>query len=757
MGDDGTSEILLAEPADRFQAWGMVDEDRAIYVRRPADEQYVAAVLGGKDCLVLGSRQSGKSSLVNHALPTLQDKGLRVAWVDLGSTNPLPGIPVNQWLSNFVRELFRSTGEAEAGRRLAEQAMPSVTEALRALCEQAESRVLVVLDELDSLEQYPSFAKEVATQLRAAMQARAREPSLRRLLVSVCAVKRPADLLAELAGYSGAREIAGENLWLEDFAFDEDTIDDIAKGFPAAKPARRDLARHALEFSGGYPIACMWACRTIVRRDWDYSQDLPELLRNEVERIRKRPEDFLLVTESYLSEHPLVAPEGLTAYQQVLSGQVVAYNGQDPAHNLLVWSGLCRVSEGRIRPRCPLLEQYFNLPWTTAKLERIRRVGYRRAARRRRSDRTICILNTGGTIGMVEYPDGTVRTPEDPSELPFGEVDRITEYEAVTLFSRDSADVGPRDWATIANTIKQREGRYHGFVVAHGTDTLAYSASAVAFALGPRLTFPVVFTGSQTTVDVDHGDARSNILRSALVAIQDLPEVVVCFGGHILRASRAQKKDDYRYDAFESPGHPPLGYVAEDVDLLPQNLRQNRQPGPIELKARFTEGILQVAQTPGALARFYEGALEQVDDWGRRLCRGVIIQSLGAGNVPTVTDYDLTPLIRRAIEVRIPVVLTSQYPVQPRNFFRYSPAEAAINAGAVPTGNMTVPAVVAKLSWVLADVDRQISEGGLTEDRRVEEVKLRMQRDEVGEVGTIVVEELERPSALDDGSRPPAA
>lgn len=110
-----------ARPVDRFQGWGIVDERNAIYVPRPADRLYAATVLAGRDCHVQGSRQSGKSSLVNHGLPTFLAKGMRVAWVDLAATGPTRDISADDWTGRVVRELFRSAGEGS--RRL-----PSLTD-----------------------------------------------------------------------------------------------------------------------------------------------------------------------------------------------------------------------------------------------------------------------------------------------------------------------------------------------------------------------------------------------------------------------------------------------------------------------------------------------------------------------------------------------------------------------------------------------------------------------------------------------------
>jgi len=319
----------------------------------------------------------------------------------------------------------------------------------------------------------------------------------------------------------------------------------------------------------------------------------------------------------------------------------------------------------------------------------------------------------------------------------------------------DSADIGPNQWEALSRRILLAQRDYDGIVVAHGTDTMAYTASAVAFALGKDLSFPVVFTGSQTTADVLHGDAVSNILRAALVATQDLPEVVVCFGEKIFRATRTQKKDDLRFDAFESPGYAELGFVAEEVQVFRQSLLQKSGaptgPLPLSRPTEFSSGILHVSQMPGSEAAFYEAALGVLEKESptdipnatrdaraselRSLCKGIIIQSLGAGNIPTKSaPFDLRHLIETAKERSIPVVLTSQYPVLPANYQRFDPSDAAIKAGAIPTGNMTISAVVAKLSWVLPQVEAEIAKG-LAAGDRLERVREMMTEELVGEGG----------------------
>ena len=147
------------------------------------------------------------------------------------------------------------------------------------------------------------------------------------------------------------------------------------------------------------------------------------------------------------------------------------------------------------------------------------------------------MINTGGTLGMVQRGDKVV-PPAAAAEFKsyFASLDSIADVEFINLFPpRDSINVFPDQWVTIARYIyNRRKAGVDGFVVAHGTDTMTYTASAVAFALGPQLRFPVVFTGAQTTPDVAYGDAHVNLYRACAVAKMDIPEVVISFGSGIV-------------------------------------------------------------------------------------------------------------------------------------------------------------------------------------------------------------------------------
>lgn len=351
----------------------------------------------------------------------------------------------------------------------------------------------------------------------------------------------------------------------------------------------------------------------------------------------------------------------------------------------------------------------------------------------------ICMIYTGGTIGMRRRPTGQggyVLCPPDDAENFLRrlkveeEVNAMAEVDFVELMNKDSSNIVPEDWTRMAVAVYERlERGYAGFVIVHGTDTLHFSASALAFAFGKNLNHPIVFTGAQTTAEVVYGDARVNLLRAVKVACEDLAEVVVVFGDAIFRGCRAQKKDERRFDAFESPAEAPIGYITEAIVLDREVIRRRlASPQPVEFQPNFADGIVQFSLIPGFKPAVLLPVLESPD------CRGVVLQSFGAGNVPDEGDYSFESFIRRATELHKPVIIVSQFSANSTLDSRYATGVAALQAGAIPTGNMTNAAATVKFRWLLHQVDQRIAGGELAETERISALRQGMATVYVGEM-----------------------
>jgi L-asparaginase len=350
----------------------------------------------------------------------------------------------------------------------------------------------------------------------------------------------------------------------------------------------------------------------------------------------------------------------------------------------------------------------------------------------------ICLIYTGGTIGMIQKrnADGEMilQPAQDPAEFLHylkveEEVRAIADLDLVPLMNKDSTNMVPTDWTMMANAVHERlhEG-YTGFVVAHGTDTMHFSASALAFAFGKDLHVPIVFTGAQTIPDVSHGDARVNLLRAVRTACEDVAEVVVTFGDYIFRACRVQKKDERRFDAFESPAEFPLAYITQEIVLGNNVKRRPRHPKAVDFKPHFADGVVQFSLIPGLKPEVLLPILEQPT------CLGVVLQSFGAGNVPNAGEYSFRNFIARAVQLNKPVIIASQFPANSTLESHYEPGVEAVKSGAIPTGNMTNAAATVKFRWTLYQVNEEIALGRLPAERKLSTIAEIMNSSYVGEV-----------------------
>ena len=224
----------------------------------------------------------------------------------------------------------------------------------------------------------------------------------------------------------------------------------------------------------------------------------------------------------------------------------------------------------------------------------------------------VYIAYTGGTIGMKRTRDGYVpasgflqQQMEAMPELKHPSMPRFDVHEYAPLL--DSSNMTPREWVAIARDIGDHYDEYDGFVVLHGTDTMAYTTSALPFMLH-GLGKPVIVTGSQIPLCEVRNDARENLITSLLIAANyDIPEVCLYFGGKLLRGCRAVKVSADGFAAFDSPNVPPLGTVGIDIEI---NWDLVRKPRPRQKHARRGAGLAG-RQRAAALSRHLAGARAQ--------------------------------------------------------------------------------------------------------------------------------------------------
>jgi L-asparaginase len=314
--------------------------------------------------------------------------------------------------------------------------------------------------------------------------------------------------------------------------------------------------------------------------------------------------------------------------------------------------------------------------------------------------RTILLLHTGGTLGMA--PSG------DPASLAPGrfldhlleqvpELGQMAKLSVEVPFNQDSACLEPSDILTLAARIRAAARDFSGFVIIHGTDTMAFTASCLGFLLAD-LGKPVVLTGSQRPLAFVRSDARSNLVNAVDLACRGIPEVGICFGTHWIRGVAADKLSVHQFEAFQSPNLPPLAEIGAEIRLHPEVGQFVRQV-PAGLGGAFDLNIHTVTPHPGmAWSPAPAGA------------KAVLIQAFGAGNLPT-GRADLEALFRDAGRRKLPVVVISQCPYGGVDLSAYELGQKIQAWGAISGGLHTRWAALAKLGLVLG------AGGGITEAR----------------------------------------
>lgn len=264
------------------------------------------------------------------------------------------------------------------------------------------------------------------------------------------------------------------------------------------------------------------------------------------------------------------------------------------------------------------------------------------------------------------------------------------------LFSNvDSSEMQPELWSRLAEHLYTRIPDFDGVVVTHGTDTLAYTASALSFML-QNLPVPVVLTGSQRPLGETRSDARLNLIDAVTAALYGPREVSICFDSRLFRGNRARKVKVNEYDAFDSPNCPVLGTLGVDVTF-----EERLAPrGKFTLKQKLDSRVFLLEIFPGLDPKLPLALLPHVE--------GLVIVAYGAGNFPCEPSLgrSLMPLFERAGEREIPVVVVSQAYRNGVDLSLYQSGAEALKLGAVGGADMTPSAALAKLMHLLAYAPR---------------------------------------------------
>ncbi|MXQ87440.1 hypothetical protein E5288_WYG000141 [Bos mutus] len=282
--------------------------------------------------------------------------------------------------------------------------------------------------------------------------------------------------------------------------------------------------------------------------------------------------------------------------------------------------------------------------------------------------------------------------PEDTLVLPPASPDQRVIYtvlECQPLF--DSSDMTITEWVQIAQTIESHYARYDGFVVIHGTDTMAFAASVLSFVL-ENLQKTVILTGAQVPIHALWNDGRENLLGALLLAGQYvIPEVCLFFQNQLFRGNRVTKVDARRFAAFCSPNLPPLATVGADVTISQELVRRVRGQGRLVVHSSMERNVGLLRLYPGIPASLVRAFLQPP-------MKGVVMETFGSGNGPTKPD--LLQELRAAAERGL-VIVNCTHCLQGAVTSDYGTGMALSGSGTVSGFDMTSEAALAKLSYVL--------------------------------------------------------
>ncbi|XP_053365814.1 60 kDa lysophospholipase isoform X3 [Clarias gariepinus] len=352
----------------------------------------------------------------------------------------------------------------------------------------------------------------------------------------------------------------------------------------------------------------------------------------------------------------------------------------------------------------------------------------------------VLVINTGGTIGMMYHnevlcpePNALVKalrklpilhdeqyaqqtrlyeyydTPENTLVLPMpthhadGLSQRLSKQNKRIVYTvieysplLDSCNMTTDDWATIGKDIEKNYEKYDGFVILHGTDTMAYTASALSF-MCEHLGKPVILTGSQVPIYEMRNDGRDNLLGALLIAGQFvIPEVCLYFHHKLFRGNRVTKVDAGSFDAFNSPNLAPLANAEVDIKINWDTVWRANTTAKFRVNTQMNRNVGLLRLFPGITADTVRAFLQPPME-------GIVLETYGSGNAPD-NRADLLQEFRKATERGVIIVNCTQClrgSVTPS----YATGRALCDAGLVPGGDMTPEAALSKLSYVLARKD----------------------------------------------------
>ena len=309
----------------------------------------------------------------------------------------------------------------------------------------------------------------------------------------------------------------------------------------------------------------------------------------------------------------------------------------------------------------------------------------------------VLIINTGGTIGMVGKP---LRPAYNWAEITKGysvlEKFPTDYYQFEKLI--DSSDVTTDFWIKLAEVIEENYDKYLGFVILHGTDTMAYTGSMLSFLL-KNLAKPVVLTGAQAPMVNPRSDGLQNLINSIYIAGHELfdipliPEVTICFRDSLMRANRSKKTDSNNYYGFSSPNYQPLAEIATEIKVIKDRILKL----PTEkfyVEKNIDANVLLLELFPGLNPNYISSFIES-----NKNIKALILKTYGSGNTPTNEDFINT--LKTIVEKEIPILDITQCISGSVRMPLYESTDKLSKLGIINGSDITSEAGLTKMMYLL--------------------------------------------------------
>lgn len=309
----------------------------------------------------------------------------------------------------------------------------------------------------------------------------------------------------------------------------------------------------------------------------------------------------------------------------------------------------------------------------------------------------ILMIATGGTIASTESDQGL--TPGVTGEELASHVPGIRnkcELTVLQLMNIDSTNMRPAQWVEIRDCIVENYSEYDGFVILHGTDTMAYTAAALSYLIQDSIK-PIVLTGSQKPMGNPYTDAKINIYQSILYALdENSHNVSIVFNGKAVAGTRARKQKTRSFNAFESMNFPPLAVIHDDK-IIRYYMVPEHTPFQLKTYRKLNDRVFVLKLTPEVKADIFSLLDGHYDT--------IILETFGIGGIPEYDD-SFEKAIFSWVDSGKTIAVTTQVPEEGVDLDVYKVGKKySDHPGIMQAGDMTTESIVAKLMWVLGQTD----------------------------------------------------